>query len=216
MKMNTIKLFHCLMAATLLFSCKQKTSNNSTHPLPAPPKPAPTIHIRPLGDIEDKYVLLVKKSIESFYHYPCRIEPKAPLTKNLLAISKTRYDAPKILAAFNDHNYKIIITRQDIAHRKDDDPEYGILGLGYRPGTTCVISTFRMRGNVSEEKFIERLEKVALHEIGHNLGLQHCTANAQCLMNDAKGSIRQVDREQKEMCPSCLKKLPKHPKKKYI
>ena len=46
--------------------------------------------------------------------------------------------------------------------------------------------------------------KVALHEIGHNLGLPHCTTN-NCFMHAAEGSIKQIDAEKRDMCSTCRK-----------
>jgi archaemetzincin len=60
---------------------------------------------------------------------------------------------------------------------------------------------------VSNEKFLERLKKVCIHEIGHNLGLDHCNMNRQCLMNDVRGVISQVDMETLDFCKSCKKQI---------
>ena len=66
-----------------------------------------------------------------------------------------------------------------------------------------------MQKNVSKQKTLERLEKVALHEIGHNLGLNHCTINKECMMNDANGTIKQVDDEKLWFCEKCMKQIKK-------
>lgn len=161
------------------------------------------IYIQPLGDVKENYVRIVKQSVESFYGYKCIINPKIDFTKDLLAASKTRYEASKILDKFHSKDNILLITEKDIACKKDQYPEWGILGLGYRPGTVCVISTFRMKRNVDEDRIIDRLKKVALHEVGHNLGLDHCNKDGRCMMNDANGTISQVDRELIYLCPNC-------------
>lgn len=81
------------------------------------------------------------------------------------------------------------------------------MGLGLRPGKTAIISTFRLKNGVSQQKILERLEKVALHEIGHNLGLAHCSNNDRCMMTAAKGTVKQVDLMKVWLCEKCKQKL---------
>jgi len=64
-----------------------------------------------------------------------------------------------------------------------------------------------MKKNVNETIIKDRLIKVALHEIGHNLGLDHCDNNIHCLMNDARGTIKQVDNEKIWLCDKCWKTI---------
>jgi archaemetzincin len=166
------------------------------------------IYIQPLGDVNTEYMNYLKTSIKEFYGYDCVIKPKLNLTKDILAVSRTRYEASKILNKYNSNQNILIITEKDIAHKKSDEyPEWGIFGLGLRPGKTCVISTFRLKKNVTTQKMLERLKKVALHEIGHNLGLEHCKNDKECMMNDADGTIKQVDREKIWFCNKCWKKI---------
>ena len=162
------------------------------------------VYIQPLGDVNKEYMDYLKTSIKEFYGYDCVIKQKLNLTNDILAGSKTRYEASKILNKYNSNQNIVIITEKDIAHKKSDEfPEWGIFGLGLRPGKVCVISTFRLKKKVSKQKMLERLKKVALHEIGHNLGLEHCYNNKECMMNDADGTIKQVDREKIWFCKKC-------------
>jgi archaemetzincin len=165
-----------------------------------------TIYIQPLGDVNQEYLTYVKNSVTDFYGYTCVIKPKVNLTPALLAVSKTRYEASKILKKFNSKQNILLITEKDIAYRKSNQfPEWGIFGLGLRPGNTCVISTYRLKKKVNTQQMLVRLKKVALHEIGHNLGLKHCTNHKDCLMTDAGGTIQQVDREKIWFCVKCSK-----------
>ncbi|CAN1557186.1 COG1913 Predicted Zn-dependent proteases [Flavobacteriaceae bacterium] len=173
-------------------------------------KPVKTIYIQPLGEVSPEYIALVKKSIKTFYGFECIIKPEKSITKNMLSPIRKRIDADKaILQNLSFDNY-IIITEKDICHRKDqNNTEYGILGLGGICGKTCIISTFRLKRKVSKQKILERLEKVALHEIGHNLGLNHCENNNKCMMSSAKGAISQVDYEGVWFCEKCMKQIKK-------
>ena len=74
------------------------------------------------------------------------------------------------------------------------------MGLGYRPGNACVVSSYRL----SKKNKTEQFYKVALHELGHTEGLPHCK-NKTCLMRDAEGG--NPLNEEKEFCISCKKYL---------
>lgn len=92
------------------------------------------------------------------------------------------------------------ITTRDISTTKDDIPDWGIMGLGFQPGPASVVSTFRLhKNNVPEELF-----KVAIHEVGHTMGLAHCEVRT-CFMRDAEG--KNSTGEEKEFCPQCKKYL---------
>ena len=173
-------------------------------------KPSKIIYIQPLGNVNQEYLTYIKKSVKEFYGYHCVIKTKINLTNAILAKSKTRYEAGKILKKYNSKENILLITERDIAHRKSREfQEWGVFGLGFRPGTTCVISTFRLKKNVSKAKFLERLKKVALHEIGHNLRLEHCTIDKNCMMTSAGGTVKQVDREKIWFCKKCWETIEK-------
>lgn len=171
-------------------------------------KPVTTINIQPLGKVSPDYINLVKKSVKTFYGYDCTILPQKEISKSMLSPIKKRIDANKSLRNNLTFDNLLILTEKDICCNKNkDNPEWGIFGLGLRPGKTCIISTYRLSKNVSKQKTLERLEKVALHEIGHNLGLDHCTNNKECMMNDANGTIKQVDKEKVWFCEKCKKQV---------
>lgn len=176
------------MIACLSFSSEQKT-----------------VYIQPLGKVHAKYIKVIDKAISNFYGFTCTVLPAIPNDPSLYAKSKTRYDASKILDRFKSNDHVVVITEKDIAAWKSSNkPEWGIFGLGSMVHKTCVVSTYRLK---PDSLVSDRLVKVTLHEIGHNLGLSHCVHDDKCLMNAAKGTIKQVDKEAIYFCSHCRNKL---------
>ena len=181
------------------------------------------IHIIPLGKVRKDLIKEVIDGLQNFYHQEIIVESTALLTEDLLSPSKTRYNANEILNKFNSTKNILIITEKDIstfkgikqpekfynAPVKGITKEWGIFGLGLRPGNVCVISTYEKRlGKNSTPRLLkERLQKIAIHEVGHNKGLEHCNKNKECLMHAADGSIKQVDHEKLFFCDNCRKTI---------
>lgn len=207
MKKTLIPLFIfigiAVVSVTLLSFNGQKPVNPKKHVVVK--QKETVIHITPLGNVESRHLNLVKGYIQNFYGFKCVIDSQKQLSKDILAKSGTRYEASKIIRKYKTDENVLLLTNVDIAihNKKKNIAEYGIIGLGLRPGTSCVVSTFRIKKKVSEEKMLERLQKVSIHEIGHNLGLNHCNYDRQCLMNDARGTVKQIDRERVWLCDNC-------------
>ena len=123
--------------------------------------------------------------------------------------ARNRYRAPVLLQYLNAIKGfdKIIgITTKDISTTNGKFYDWGIMGLGSCPGKSCVISTFRIRTS-DKLLFNDRFVKVALHELGHTMGLPHCTFSKTCFMEAAEGSIKSVDRESRSLCSNCRRLL---------
>lgn len=83
--------------------------------------------------------------------------------------------------------------------------DWGVFGLSFINGSSSIVSTYRL-GASTKSLMIERLKKVAIHEIGHSLGLEHCkTIN--CVMRDAAETIRTIDNVSMSPCRNCIRKL---------
>lgn len=73
-----------------------------------------------------------------------------------------------------------------------------IFGSAQMGGTGCIISTNRL----GEEKILEeRVVKEAVHEIGHVIGLDHCSKR-QCVMHFSN-SLDDTDRKTGWFCSDC-------------
>ena len=180
------------------------------------------IGIQPYGKIDQKIIDSVSVILKRAYNLEVLILQDKILPKNAFVNSKSpRYRADSLLIHLVNNrpdsiDYVIGITSKDISTTKKDsngntkEPKFkyldwGIFGLGYLPGVSCVISTFRLK-HTNSEVFMSRVQKIAVHEIGHNMGLDHCKTE-KCVMQDAVETIATVDNEGFELCQKCNKKI---------
>jgi archaemetzincin len=173
-----------------------------------------TVFIQPLGNVSQKYITAMVEGVTKFYDAKVIVLTKVDLTNDLLTASKLRYSAPSILHKFHSNKNKLVLTEVDISTPDPRSPEWGIFGLGDCPGTTCTVSTFRIRKNATDSLILERLVKIGLHEIGHNYGLPHCEREEKCMMSAAHGTIKQVDLEKLYFCDYCRSFVEKRKKQK--
>lgn len=172
------------------------------------------IGIQPFGKIKELYVNEVKDALTQFYGLQTEIIASVELPEQCRSsYARSRYRADSLLNWMHPnvdakYDYVIGLTDVDITATKDKEPlwkykDWGIFGLGACPGRTCVVSVFRLGARGADEKLkIERLRKIALHEVGHTFGLPHCP-NTGCFMADAVETIVTVDSEKEELCEDC-------------
>ena len=124
---------------------------------------------------------------------------------------RKRYRAEKLLVALEREQEKDIsqlgMTEVDISTTKGKHKDWGVFGISMLGGTSSVISTHRSkRDQPRTELYRFRVVSTAVHEVGHMLGLDHCV-EARCVMNDAEGSIKNVDDSTGTLGPKCSKLL---------
>lgn len=229
--MSFNKFFICklLLVCSLVYGCNFQNSSSNKYSINTPKKPK--VAIQPFGDVDTSHAHAIQKAIVAYYGFETSILPSKPLpdfTKNT-QVAKVmglklplRYRADSLIAFLKkslppEYDHLIGLTNQDITttirdkNRKIKEPtwmhaDWGIFGLGYRPGKSCVVSIYRIQNYYDKKSTKNRVAKVAKHELGHNLGLNHCP-HEKCFMRqvDLRFAIKSLDDEPEFLCDSCRK-----------
>lgn len=192
------RIFALILAASL-----QITGCSTQSPASLPDDVALVV----FGDVDIDVLTSAERSLRDNYKLVIDVR-YAELPEEAYYEERGRYRA-ELLLDFLEEKYSrydriVALTSEDISTTKDDHDDWGIFGLGKKPGKSCVVSSYRLDGEeISEEKFKERVYKVVLHEYGHTTGLPHCEESDVCPMQDAQGKVSTVDGSQSVLCTNC-------------
>ena len=165
--------------------------------------------IQPLGTIPDSVASELCGDLSRALSIQVVQVPRSALPSDAFYVPRKRYKALVILdwlaTQRSPDMFRLLgVTDADISTSKPPYPDWGIFGLSYLNQPVAVVSTFRLKERGHGTLTLRtRLYRVALHEFGHTLGLDHC-CSPKCLMADAKGSIHSID-EDELLCPECSK-----------
>ncbi|KUJ50948.1 hypothetical protein AR685_11985 [Chryseobacterium sp. JAH] len=177
----------------LIFSCIDKKTSLLKNNKEA------VILIQPFTDMNSVTTKFVADEIKKIYPH-VKILDAIDLPKSAYYKDRNRYRADSIIKLLRQKTEEgfvtIGLTTKDISTTKGTIKDFGVMGLGYRPGRSCVASNFRLNKNNRNEQFF----KVAIHEIGHTQGLEHCPEKS-CFMRDAEGKNHTDD--ETDFCTDC-------------
>ncbi|MEJ2716109.1 MAG: archaemetzincin family Zn-dependent metalloprotease [Deltaproteobacteria bacterium] len=165
------------------------------------------IAVIPMGKPESDVLHVVADSLQGILRLPVDVREPIPMPEETFLASRNQYNAMAIIK-YLDVNYadsalKILgVTAKDIANPILTH----VFGEAYMDGRTAVMSSFRLGRNpggkpVSREQFLDRVVKVAIHEIGHTFNIPHCQ-QGRCVMR-ASNSLIELDDKLNYLCSYC-------------
>jgi len=204
-----MRVFASLLLLLLAPSCRHRSGTETI------------IGIQPIGNVSYDKIEIIEHALYRIYHAPVIVlAPIRPPENAFVNLKSPRYRADKLIEYLKANkpdtvdyimgitNYDISITKTDFFGRikepTDKYEDFGIFGLGYMPGVSCVVSCFRLGRDKS--RLQDRLAKICIHEFGHNRGLDHCE-NKTCAMTDAVEKISTIDSADLNLCEKCRKKI---------
>ena len=165
-----------------------------------------------LGNTPDHAEERACSAVQSCFELNCEILSPEPRPEFALDASRDQYNSLEILDWLESR-----FTRPDqwILGITNVDLTIPVLtfvfGEARLGGRSAVISAFRLReefhGRPADTMvLLSRVEKEAIHEVGHMLGLTHCL-DRNCVMYPSN-SLAQTDVKSTKLCPRCRSSLP--------
>ena len=169
--------------------------------------------VQPLGTYDKKILPVVVRGVEHLYGFEVRVLEQRPLPRSAWYAPRKRHRAEKLLTYLDAKvlpgsgcDLVMGYTASDISTTKEQYVDWGILGLAWIGGPSGVVSTYRVGRRVSRRTAAMRAVKVMNHELGHALGLDHHDVTG-CLMEDAGGTVKTVDRENGLLCDDSRREI---------
>lgn len=222
---NTIAKPNQMRFSILFISCLLILAGcTNSHPVKQEVSKPKALHIAllPLSKADTNTINFLQQELHSYFKCQVDILPPQPIPPVYLNKEKgERYSADSLLHFISRYKTDSItnvlgITGKDIftTMREQDGTVkqpahkyvvWGIFGYGAQPGVSCVLSTYRLR-HADTAIYLHRIKSVAIHELGHNMGLPHCNT-LHCIMEAGKEKVSTIDEGAADFCNDCKKKL---------
>lgn len=179
------------------------------------------IALQPLDNFDKEQLDFIRDEISSFYNRKVIILKPQVIPDTFIFPKTGMYSADSIINFLyrlaNDTIIEVVgLTHRNIyimAEIKKEQIKDNVanayfscvFGLGDVSGNFCVISDFLIHSTYPPRSK-HRLRTVVFHEMGHNLGLQHCSDD-KCIMSEQNGKISTLDKSGNDYCSKCKGKL---------
>ncbi len=165
------------------------------------------VTICPIGLVEDDILDHIAQNFERHYGFVCRMTQGMAEPKYAYDERRNQYDSKLILKHMIGHYPRDALRFMGVTHEDIFVPilKY-VYGLAEMNGKCAVISIHRLLPEYydmpsNRDLLMERVEKTAVHELGHTFGLTHCR-DRRCIMYSSK-HIGDTDYKGSDFCPAC-------------
>ena len=170
----------------------------------------PLVEVAPLGKVPPMAADVAAAHLQGVFELPAKTGAPLPEPEYAFLPNRGQYDAGPILSALAACGDSIPMRLGVMSHDICLPFLTHVFGQAQLEGRAAVISLYRLRGRDQSEAdgsplVLERLAKVALHEIAHVMGLVHCQT-PDCLMNFSAG-LEHLDKLKMTLCPFCHEHL---------
>jgi archaemetzincin len=168
------------------------------------------VDIVPVGDVPARIKRAASAGLRSVYDCDVMLHDARALPADAYDENRSQYRAEafiELAGRVGSAEKNIALTTEDLFYRRRNY----VFGLAYLSGNGSVVSTYRLQtaadggrlDRSEDEVFSGRVRKEVVHEIGHTLGLEHCSDES-CVMNFSP-TVREVDVKNQQLCSDCTK-----------
>ena len=164
------------------------------------------ILISPVGDLSAELIEAIAGEIKRVFGFSTAIDPVLHDISFALDQNRNQHHSTMILeqlaAISPPQAIRVIAIAQVDLFIPILTHVYGEAQLG---GTACIVSTYRLNEGRSgmniSPKYVDRIVKEAIHELGHTFKLRHCPEGS-CIMHYCRNE-EDVDRKSDQLCRYC-------------
>ncbi len=165
------------------------------------------IAVLPFGKVGEDVVRIVTDGLQGVLRVPVDLYDAVHMPAEAYMERRGQYNAMAILKHIRDQRANQHVKILGLTEKDLGNPILTfVFGEAFLGGAAAVMSCHRLYRGVGEslvsrEQFLERVVKVALHEIGHTFNLPHCHVG-RCVMR-ASNSLAELDAKLGYLCNYC-------------